>query len=39
MDFWDCTADGRLFFGAAVEGGPEPYTVVLNWQAAFRAQK
>src|SRR6267154_4692855 len=34
---WDCTADGRRFLVAAPKmapksKGPEPYTVILNWQ-------
>ena len=39
MNLWDCSSDGRLFFGAAVEEGPEPYTIVLNWQAALRLRR
>ena len=33
---WDATADGRRFVGLADKGGPEPYTVVLNWQAGLK---
>ncbi len=36
MNLWDSTADGKRFFGAAVKSGPEPYTVVLNWQAGLK---
>ena len=37
---WDCTADGRRFLVAAPKmapksKGPEPYTVILNWQAGL----
>jgi eukaryotic-like serine/threonine-protein kinase len=34
---WDCTADGRRFLVAASKSSkPEPYTVVLNWQAGLK---
>src|SRR6266404_571611 len=38
---WDCTADGRRFLVAAPKmapksKGPEPYTVILNWQAGLK---
>ena len=34
--WWDCTADGSRFLVAASKSGkPEPYTVVLNWQAGL----
>jgi eukaryotic-like serine/threonine-protein kinase len=38
---WDCTADGRRFLvaartTAAQSNGPEPYTVILNWQAGLK---
>jgi eukaryotic-like serine/threonine-protein kinase len=38
---WDCTADGRRFLvatpkTAAKNSGPEPYTVILNWQASLK---
>jgi serine/threonine protein kinase len=35
--FWENTADGRRFLVAASKNNkPEPYTVVLNWQAALK---
>jgi Tol biopolymer transport system component len=34
---WDCTADGKRFLVMVPKnGGPEPYTVVLNWQAGLK---
>jgi Tol biopolymer transport system component len=38
---WACTADGRRFLVAAPKtaaknSGPEPYTVILNWQSGLR---
>ena len=33
---WDSAADGRRFLGLANESGPQPYTVVLNWQAGLK---
>ena len=38
---WDCTADGRRFLAAvhktaATNSGPEPYTVILNWQSGLK---
>jgi eukaryotic-like serine/threonine-protein kinase len=38
---WDCTVDGRRFLVAvpktvAKNRGPEPYTVILNWQAGLK---
>ena len=33
---WDAAADGKRFLVAAPKGGPEPYTVVLNWQAGLK---
>jgi hypothetical protein len=34
---WDSTADGKRFLVATpVMGKPEPYTVVLNWQAGLK---
>jgi hypothetical protein len=33
---WDCTADGRRFLVAVPKSkGPEPYTVILNWQTGL----
>jgi len=34
--WWDSTADGKRFLGAITQGGPQPYTVVLNWQAGLK---
>jgi eukaryotic-like serine/threonine-protein kinase len=35
--FWDNTADGRRFLAAASKDNkPEPYTVILNWQAGLK---
>jgi len=33
---WDSTADGRRFLAPAAKSGPEPFTVVLNWQTGLR---
>jgi hypothetical protein len=33
---WDSAADGRRFLAPAVNSGPQPYTVVLNWQAGLK---
>ena len=38
---WDCTADGRRFLVATPKSTgkgdrPEPYTVILNWQAGLK---
>jgi len=33
---WDSAADGKRFLGPALTGGPQPYTVVLNWQAGLK---
>ena len=34
---WDCTVDGRQFMVAAPKSSrPEPYTVILNWQAGLK---
>jgi len=38
---WDCTADGRRFLVAVPKttgkgDRPEPYTVILNWQASLK---
>jgi len=38
---WDCTADDRRFLVATPtmalkNSGPEPYTVILNWQAGLK---
>jgi serine/threonine protein kinase/Tol biopolymer transport system component len=34
--FWDSAADGRRFVRLATPNGPQPYTVVLNWQAGLK---
>ena len=35
--FWDNTTDGRRFLVAASKNNkPEPYTVILNWQAGLK---
>jgi Tol biopolymer transport system component len=34
--WWDSSADGRRFLSLVNTGGPQPYTVVLNWQAGLR---
>ena len=33
---WDSAADGRRFLVLASKSGPQPYTVVLNWQAGLK---
>ena len=33
---WDSTTDGKRFLVPAPKSGPEPYTVVLNWQAGLK---
>jgi eukaryotic-like serine/threonine-protein kinase len=33
---WDSAADGRRFLRLANKSGPQPYTVVLNWQAGLK---
>jgi Tol biopolymer transport system component len=33
---WDPAADGKRFLALASKSGPQPYTVVLNWQAALK---
>jgi Tol biopolymer transport system component len=33
---WDSAADGRRFLVLATRGGPQPFTVVLNWQAGLK---
>jgi Tol biopolymer transport system component len=33
---WDSAADGTRFLRLATKGGPQPYTVVLNWQAGLK---
>jgi hypothetical protein len=33
---WDSAADGRRFLTLATKSGPQPYTVVLNWQAGLK---
>ena len=33
---WDVTADGKRFLGLSANGGPQPFTVVLNWQAGLK---
>jgi Tol biopolymer transport system component/predicted Ser/Thr protein kinase len=33
---WDSAADGRRFLAPANKSGPQPYTVVLNWQAGLK---
>jgi Tol biopolymer transport system component len=33
---WDSTADGKHFLRVAARSGPEPYTVVMNWQAGLK---
>lgn len=36
LDSWDAAADGKRFLGLTRQGGPQPYTVMLNWQAGLR---
>ena len=33
---WDSAADGKRFLKLAIKGGPQPYTVMLNWQAGLK---
>jgi eukaryotic-like serine/threonine-protein kinase len=33
---WDSAADGRRFLLSVNKRGPQPYTVVLNWQAGLK---
>jgi Tol biopolymer transport system component len=33
---WDSAADGKRFLVLASKSGPQPYTVVLNWQAGLK---
>jgi hypothetical protein len=33
---WDFAADGKRFLALADVGKPEPFTVVLNWQAGLK---
>jgi Tol biopolymer transport system component/predicted Ser/Thr protein kinase len=33
---WDSAADGRRFLSLANKSEPQPYTVVLNWQAGLK---
>jgi hypothetical protein len=33
---WDSSADGRRFLVSVPKSGPQPYTVVLNWQAGLK---
>jgi len=33
---WDSAADGNRFLRLAAKSGPQPYTVVLNWQAVLK---
>jgi hypothetical protein len=33
---WESAADGQRFLVLATTGGPQPYTVVLNWQAGLK---
>ena len=35
---WDSAADGRRFLSLATKSGPQPYTVVLNWQARLKKE-
>jgi hypothetical protein len=35
-DSWDSTSDGRRFLLLAPKDRPEPYTLVLNWQAGLK---
>ena len=34
--FWDSAANGKHFLRVATKSGPQPYTVVLNWQAGLK---
>ena len=33
---WDSHPDGKRFLGFAAPNGPQPYTVMLNWQAGLK---
>jgi hypothetical protein len=33
---WESAEDGRRFLRVATSGGPQSYTVVLNWQAGLK---
>ena len=33
---WDSATDGKRFLVLASKSGPQPYTVVLNWQAGLK---
>jgi len=33
---WDAAADGKRFLASVTKSGPQPYTVVLNWQAGLK---
>jgi Tol biopolymer transport system component len=33
---WDSDANGKRFLSLANQSGPQPYTVVLNWQAGLK---
>ena len=33
---WDSAADGKRFLVQATKSGPQPYNVVLNWQASLK---
>jgi Tol biopolymer transport system component len=33
---WDSTADGKRFLRLATKSGPQPLTVVLNWQSGLK---
>ena len=32
---WDPSADGKRFIGLANKDGAQPYTLMMNWQAAL----
>ncbi len=36
VNAWDSLADGRRFLVSVTKNGPQPYTVVLNWQAGLK---
>jgi hypothetical protein len=37
QSFWDAASDGKRYLRLATKTGTqEPYTVVLNWQAALK---
>jgi len=33
---WDAAADGKRFVGSTIKSAPQPYTVVVNWQAGLK---